>query len=109
MLATRAIEKMGHTVKLAENGAGAVQACTRDRFDIVFMDLQMPGMGGFEATTRIRESERATGHHTPIVAMTAHAMHGDRENCLRAGMDDYIAKPIDLQALAQVIERYRHD
>jgi len=106
-LAQRAIEKMGHTSVLAENGARAVEACRRERFDVILMDLQMPEMDGFEATSRIREVERVEDHHTPIIAMTAHAMHGDRELCLRAGMDDYIAKPVNLQALARMIERYR--
>ena len=74
-------------------------------FDLIFMDVQMPEMDGFEATRRIRESEQATGRHTPIAAMTAHAMNGDRERCLAAGMDDYISKPLHKPALLAMIEQ----
>jgi signal transduction histidine kinase/ligand-binding sensor domain-containing protein/CheY-like chemotaxis protein len=105
-LAQRAIEKMGHSITVAANGVCALEACTRERFDLILMDLQMPDMDGFESTARIREAERESGRHTPIVAMTAHAMHGDRDQCIRAGMDDYISKPVDLHALARIIERY---
>jgi CheY-like chemotaxis protein len=105
-LAQRAIEKMGHSITLAGNGVRAVEACTSGRFDLILMDLQMPEMDGIEATARIREAEQGTGRHTPIIAMTAHAMHGDRDQCIRAGMDDYISKPVDLHALARMIERY---
>jgi CheY-like chemotaxis protein len=73
------------------------------------MDLQMPEMDGFEATARIRQAELPFGRHTPIIAMTAHAMHGDREKCLRSGFDGYISKPIDLQALARTIDQSRTD
>ena len=106
-LAQRAIQKMGHTILIAENGVQAVATCKRERFDIILMDLQMPEMDGFEATALIRAAERAENLHTPIIAMTAHAMHGDRELCLRAGMDDYISKPVNLQTLARMIEHYR--
>jgi CheY-like chemotaxis protein len=106
-LARFAIQKMGHSIVMVNNGLRAVKTSATGEFDLILMDLQMPEMDGFEATARIREAERSTGRHTPIVAMTAHAMHGDREQCLRAGMDDYLAKPIDLQALARMIERYR--
>lgn len=106
MLAQRAIQKMGHAIVLAANGVVAVEACVADNFDLILMDLQMPEMDGFEATNLIREAEAAAGRHTPIIAMTAHAMHGDRDICLRAGMDDYISKPVDLHALARMIERY---
>jgi CheY-like chemotaxis protein len=106
-LARFAIEKMGHSIVMVNNGIRAVETSASGQFDLILMDLQMPEMDGFEATARIREAERSAGRHTPIVAMTAHAMHGDREQCLRAGMDDYISKPIDLQALARMIDRYR--
>ena len=105
-LAQRAIEKMGHSITLATNGARAVQACEGEKFDLILMDLQMPEMDGFEATALIREAERTAGRHTPIIAMTAHAMHGDRDQCIGAGMDDYISKPVDLRALAKMIDRY---
>jgi CheY-like chemotaxis protein len=91
-------------VAVAEDGREAVDAFLRERFDIVLMDVQMPEMGGFEATGCIREHERATGSHTAIVAMTARAMQGDRAECLRAGMDAYVAKPIDPTELCSVIE-----
>jgi signal transduction histidine kinase/ActR/RegA family two-component response regulator len=106
MVAQRAIEKMGHSITVAITGANAVQACAGSTFDLIFMDLQMPEMDGFEATSLIREAERVAGRHTPIIAMTAHAMHGDRDQCLRSGMDDYISKPVDLHALARIINRY---
>jgi len=109
-LARRALERMGHSLVTVENGRKAVEAAARERFDVILMDLQMPEMDGLEATARIRGSERqaaagGVSQHVPIVAMTAHAMSGDREACLRAGMDDYISKPIDLRALADLIHR----
>jgi CheY-like chemotaxis protein len=104
-LAQRAMEKMGHSVLVAGNGLRAVEAAAAQSFDLILMDLQMPDMDGFQATTLIREAELAAGRHTPIVAMTAHAMHGDREHCLRSGFDDYLSKPVDLQLLARTIEK----
>ena len=94
----------GHTVIVAENGRHAVAAVERHAFDLVLMDLQMPEMGGLEATQAIREMEKATGAHVPILAMTAHAMQDDRERCLAAGMDGYLAKPIEPKAFLQVVE-----
>ena len=76
----------------------------RERFDLVLMDVQMPEMDGFEATARIRKREEATGVHLPVVAMTAHAMQGDRERCLGAGMDAYLSKPINVKDLLAVLE-----
>ncbi len=105
-LAVRVLERMGHNVDVVEDGAGALRAVANDHFDLVFMDVQMPGMDGFEATTRIRERERATGAHVPIVAMTAHAMKGDRERCLAVGMDDYLTKPFDAAGLRRVLENF---
>jgi PAS domain S-box-containing protein len=93
-LAVHLLESKGHTVFVANNGREALALFEREPFDLVLMDVQMPQMTGFEATAAIRERERATGGHTPIVAMTAHAMKGDRERCLDQGMDGYIAKPI---------------
>jgi PAS domain S-box-containing protein len=93
-LAVGLLERHGHEVTVANNGLEAVAAFDARDFDLVFMDVQMPEMDGFEATATIREKEKTTGTHVPIVAMTAHAMKGDRERCLEVGMDGYIAKPI---------------
>ena len=99
------LEKHGHSVALAANGKEAIQTLERQAFDLVLMDVQMPEMDGFEATRVIRERERATGGHVPIVATTAHALKGDRERCIEAGMDEYIAKPIRPAALIELVER----
>jgi CheY-like chemotaxis protein/HPt (histidine-containing phosphotransfer) domain-containing protein len=103
-LVTRLLEKRGHSVVLANDGREAVRAFESDKFDLILMDVQMPEMSGFEATALIREKEKATGGHIPIVAMTANAMAGDRERCLDAGMDAYVAKPLKSKELFQVIE-----
>ena len=99
------LEKRGHSLVHAVNGREAVEAAKREPFDLILMDVQMPEMDGFEATHCIREFEQATGRHTPIAAMTAHAMAGDRERCLAAGMDDYISKPVRTAALKLVLEK----
>ena len=88
------------------NGREAVDALAREEFDIVLMDVQMPEMDGFEATNAIRTKEQITGRHMPIVAMTAHAMQGDRERCLEAGMDDYVSKPVRAAELLRVIQKF---
>jgi len=106
-LAVKFLERRGHTVSVAENGRLAVQAFNREPYDIILMDVQMPEMNGFEATTAIREQERAGGGHIPIVALTASAMKGDSERCLRAGMDAYLAKPIRPGELYGVIDLVR--
>ena len=93
-LAVRLLEKRGHSVIVADDGRRALEAYERGGFEIILMDIQMPEMSGFEVTEVIRERERLTGAHMPIIALTAHAMKGDRERCLAAGMDDYISKPI---------------
>jgi len=103
-LAIRLLQKRGHSVVTASNGKEALAALERERFDLVLMDVQMPEMNGFEATALIREKERTTGRRMPIVALTAHAMKGDRERCLESGMDDYLAKPIRSAELYKVIE-----
>jgi CheY-like chemotaxis protein len=98
------LEKRGHTVVIAADGHQALAALDKEPFDLVFMDVQMPGLDGFEVTKALREKEKATGKHLRIVAITAHAMKGDRERCLAAGMDDYIAKPILVKELIQAAE-----
>ncbi len=104
-VAMRMLEKCGHRVVVAGNGRLALEALDREYFDLVLMDVQMPEMGGFEATAAIREKEKVAGGHIPIVAMTAHAMKGDAERCLAAGMDDYISKPVVAASLLEVVER----
>jgi CheY-like chemotaxis protein len=99
----RLVEKQGHTVVTVDNGRKAVEALEQQSFDILFMDVQMPEMDGFEATAEIRSREKVTGRHQIIVAMTAHAMKGDRERCLAAGMDDYLTKPIRQDKLNAVL------
>jgi CheY-like chemotaxis protein/HPt (histidine-containing phosphotransfer) domain-containing protein len=103
-VARKMLERAGHEVTLAENGRQALAALDQQTFDVVLMDVQMPEMGGFEATAAIREKERADKAHTPIVALTAHAMKGDRERCLAAGMDAYASKPFQSEALLAAIE-----
>ena len=98
------LEQHGHSVLVAPNGRDAVARATEQAFDIVLMDVQMPEMDGLEATMAIRERERGTATHVPIVAMTAHAMAGDRERCLRAGMDAYVPKPIRPDELLAAID-----
>jgi two-component system, sensor histidine kinase and response regulator len=93
-LAVRLLEKRGYTVIVAGDGKAAVEEFEKGEFDVVLMDIQMPGMDGFEATGAIREKEKLTGAHVPIIAMTAHALKGDQERCLAAGMDAFVAKPI---------------
>ncbi|MBM3242137.1 response regulator [Candidatus Poribacteria bacterium] len=103
-MVVRMLQKRGHTVAVAKNGQEALAALEKEAFDIVLMDVQMPEMDGFEATAVIREKEKTTGVHIPIAAMTAHAMKGDRERCLEAGMDNYVSKPIKAQELFDAIE-----
>ncbi|MBZ5515764.1 MAG: response regulator [Acidobacteriia bacterium] len=106
-LATRLLEKRGHTVVAVENGKGAVALLddpAGDTFDVVLMDVQMPEMDGYQATAMIREKEKISGRHLPIIAMTAHAMKGDRERCLEAGMDGYVPKPINPRELFSTID-----
>ena len=104
-LGTRLLEKMGHRVTLASNGADAVLAAhATTPFDLILMDVQMPEMNGFEATGRIREREQRTGEHVPIIALTAHAIQGDQDRCLAAGMDDYLSKPLNPLLLAEKLE-----
>jgi PAS domain S-box-containing protein len=104
LLAMRLLEKRGHRVTPAVNGLEALEILARQSFDMVLMDVQMPEMGGFEAAAAIRAREAGSGRHQPIVAMTAHALDGDRERCLKGGFDGYIAKPISERELFAVIE-----
>ena len=103
-LAVGLLEKRGHRVTVANNGLEGIEALSRGRFDLVLMDIQMPEMDGLEATQRIRDHERQTRQHIPIVAMTAQAMIGDRDRCLQAGMDAYLVKPIHAKQLYETIE-----
>jgi two-component system, sensor histidine kinase and response regulator len=99
------LKKWGHTVALAKDGQEAVDLFGTHPWDIVLMDMQMPVMGGLDATRLIRASEPA-GQHTPIVAMTANAMESDRQACLDAGMDDHLAKPFNASGLQAILARF---
>ena len=103
-LAMRMLEKQGHTVVVAGDGVLALAALERGRFDVVLMDVQMPFMDGVETTAAIRKGERTSGQHIPIIAMTAHAMSGDRERFLASGMDGYVSKPVQSEELFSAIE-----
>jgi len=103
-LASRLLEKRGHSVVVAGNGREALKALKEGEFDLVLMDVSMPEMDGLEAARAIRAAEQATGTHLPIIAMTAHAMKGDRERCLDAGMDGYVSKPVQARDLFQAAE-----
>jgi signal transduction histidine kinase/CheY-like chemotaxis protein len=105
LLASRMLEKHGHTVVKASNGRAALERLEESSFDVILMDIQMPEMDGFEATALIRKAEESTGKHLTIIAMTAHAMEGDRERCLAAGMDGYISKPLNVHDLLGAIEQ----
>jgi PAS domain S-box-containing protein len=106
-VATAMLKKRGHVPVQVANGVEAVQAATREIFDVILMDVQMPEMDGFEATARIRSIQKECGRRTPIIAMTAHAISGYREKCLACGMDDYITKPVQVDELVALIERLR--
>jgi CheY-like chemotaxis protein len=99
----RLLESRGHRATIAENGRQAIEQIEKESYDLVLMDVQMPIMDGLEATREIRNREKQTGRHIPIIAMTAHAMKGDRERCLEAGMDNYISKPISSEMLFKTI------
>jgi signal transduction histidine kinase len=104
-LVSRVLEKRGHRVTVVSDGHQVLASLARQAFDLVLMDVQMPTMDGFEATARIRTQEQATGQHLPILALTAHAMHGDAERCLDAGMDGYLSKPLKAEELDAAIAR----
>ena len=105
-VAVEFLEMRGHRVQIAMNGLEALEAAGRQRFDVILMDVQMPKMDGFQATASIRQNEKTTGHHTPIIAMTGYAMKGDRQRCLDHGMDAYICKPIQSQELFNILESF---
>jgi CheY-like chemotaxis protein len=98
------LEKRGHSVRLVTNGHEALAALQEERFDAVLMDVQMPELDGFETTAAIRARERLSGGHLPVIAMTAHALKGDREKCLAAGMDGYVSKPLQGRELFDAVE-----
>ena len=104
LVSSRMLEKRGHRVTLASSGEEALELFKREAFDVILMDVQMPGMNGLQATAAIREIEQAQGGHVPVVAMTANALSGDRELCLASGMDDYLSKPLRSADLFQTIE-----
>jgi two-component system sensor histidine kinase/response regulator len=105
-LVTRLLERRGHCVKVVANGREALNSLEQGTYDLVLMDVQMPEMDGFEATGEVRKREKQAGFRTPIIALTAHAMKGDRERCLAAGMDGYLSKPIRAKELDDLLENY---
>jgi CheY-like chemotaxis protein len=102
----RILQKHGYQVTMASDGRKALAALDREHFDLVLMDVQMPEMDGFETTAAIRAREQDTGAHLPIIAMTAHAMKGDQERCIAAGMDSYISKPLEVVKLIELLEKF---
>jgi CheY-like chemotaxis protein len=104
-LLTRFLEKLDYVADSVASGAEAVTAYQERRYAAILMDVQMPIMSGFEATIRIRQQEKASGAHVPVIAITAHTQPGDRDHCLAGGMDEYLPKPITLEALKRVLAR----
>jgi CheY-like chemotaxis protein len=108
-LVTRMLEKLGHRPEVAENGVEALAALRERPFDLVLMDCQMPEMDGFETTRRLRQGEAGVQNaDLPVIALTANAMSGDRERCLAAGMNDYLSKPLQADALDRALRRHAH-
>ena len=97
--------RRGHRVRLATNGREALRLAHEGGFDLLLLDVHMPGCDGFQVIEALRQREQATGGHLPVIALTARAMRSDRERCLQAGMDDYLAKPIAAAELFRVMER----
>jgi CheY-like chemotaxis protein/HPt (histidine-containing phosphotransfer) domain-containing protein len=108
LITRKRLENQGHEVRVAGNGFEALQILQEDRFDLILMDVEMPGMNGLEATRVIRKMEADSGEHIPIIAITAYAMKEDREQCLEAGMDNYISKPVNYQELYHEIKSLLH-
>jgi len=106
VVAVSVLERCGYHVHVVNDGREALQALSSQRYDAVLMDCQMPDVDGYQATEELRRRERGSSYHTPVIAMTAHAMVGDRERCLAAGMDDYVSKPVRSQVLAEILERW---
>ena len=105
-VAQRLLEKQGHSVAIASTSAAAAESFSRELFDLILMDVQMPVMDGYEAARTIRLRENAGCRRIPIVALTAHTLKGDRETCLKAGMDDYLSKPIQAPELYEMLARW---
>lgn len=105
-LLVRLLQTRGHEVRVASNGQEAVDLYEREPFDLILMDLHMPMMDGFEATTRIRQAERQSGRHVPIVAVTAYSSLESRARCMSVGMDTFIAKPIDIHEFLRLVESF---
>ncbi|MFI5246780.1 MAG: response regulator, partial [Gemmatimonadales bacterium] len=105
LVASRVLARHGHHVVTCGNGREALERLGGERFDLILMDVEMPELDGFEATAAIRNTEKTTGAHIPIIAMTAHALMGDRERCLAAGMDGYVSKPIQPAELFKAVEQ----
>jgi CheY-like chemotaxis protein len=103
-LVKRLLEKRRHSVTVTDTGRAALERVATQSFDVILMDVQMPDMDGLQASIRIREIEKSRGTYTPILALTAHTMKGDRERCLAAGMDQFINKPIDAEKFVEVVE-----
>lgn len=106
MVALLLLQKLGFGVDVVCSGIEAVEAACKRNYKAILMDVQMPEFDGFDATRAIREAEANTGRHTPIIALTALAMEGDKERCIAAGMDDYISKPYNLQTLKDTLAKY---
>ena len=107
-MALKLLHNEGYKADIAENGEDALHALEKGNYDLILMDIQMPKMGGIEATTEIRKREKNSKRHIPIIALTANTMEGDREQYIAAGMDDYISKPINPKALYEAIRRFTH-
>jgi CheY-like chemotaxis protein len=106
MVALLLLQKLGFGVDVVCTGLEAVEAAVKRNYKAILMDVQMPEFDGFDATRAIREAESKSGRHTPIIALTALAMEGDKERCIEAGMDDYISKPYNLQTLKEILSKY---
>ena len=100
------LQKYVNKIDFADNGKEALDMFGSTRYDLILMDVQMPVMDGIKTTTKMREIEKSTGTHTPIIAITANALLGDRESCLAAGMDDYVSKPFRIEKLIELLENH---